>query len=270
MTEAQLKLAGEIISDWSQMRGDWLENFKKLNEDLMEKFTKQRKEFLDDALLHWKNIVEEFPTFMEEIKEFNRTTGADFNSLKFFEPGETMHSFLVAHLLNPRASHGQGNLFLKKFLELIEIESPETKNWAVTAEEGRVDIMLKRKHPHSIIIIENKSNWAGDQPNQLYRYWHENIYTALKDRPIDYAQQNKVRYRVIYLPPNDSKQPEGNSLERPAYLDEQLPLKLPMDVELRTFSGFVVQWLELCIPEIPDSNYRLREYVKQYIELWKN
>lgn len=270
MNEAQLNIAMELVNVWHFGRKGQAIGFLISSRDFIEIRTAQRKGENSSIFQNWNEILTRFPEFAKREEELNRTTGVGFNALKFFEPGETMHSYMVAHLLNPRANHGQKNLFLKKFLQLIGIEYPDTLNWVVTAEEGRVDIMLRRKNPHAVIIIENKSNWAGDQPNQLYRYWYENIYVELKNRPIEYGRNAPEKYRVIYLPPDSSKQPADNSLQRPDYLEEPLPLVLPMDIDTRSFRGFVVEWLEECIPEIPESNYRIREYVKQYVELWKD
>lgn len=59
--------------------------------------------------------------------------------------------------------HGQGNSFLQLFLKHIGLDTQDGDEWIFTAEAGRVDVMLKRFHPSSVVIIENKSNWAGDQ-----------------------------------------------------------------------------------------------------------
>lgn len=68
-------------------------------------------------------------------------------------------------------------------MDLLGIERfSDNENWTVTAEKGRVDILLKRTHPHSVIIIENKSNYANDQENQLYRYWHQEIYKTIQEK----------------------------------------------------------------------------------------
>ena len=59
--------------------------------------------------------------------------------------------------------HGQGKLFLSAFLEYIGFKKDKgNEEWIVTAEKGRVDVLLRRLNPLGAIIIENKSNWAGD------------------------------------------------------------------------------------------------------------
>src|SRR5207248_3128712 len=107
----------------------------------------------------------------------NRQHGTGFNALSRFKINETAHSRIIGDLLNPLGSHGQGDLFLEPFLRFLEIPDPERGTWAITVETGRVDIMLWREKPlRSAVIIEHKSNNAGDQPNQIYRYWYYQLY----------------------------------------------------------------------------------------------
>lgn len=272
MTEEQLKLVGAVVEDYSAIKTESLINFKKINEESIQNFDKKRYEHFKKTVKWLEEIVEEFPSVAEKANEANRATGIGFNALSFFDIGETKHSFLLAHLLSPYKEHGQGNLFLKKFLELIQIESPDKGHWVVTAEKRRIDILLRRNNPPSIVIIENKSNNAGDQPNQLYRYWYHQIYKNNQQHGYYYAQKHPEKYRIIYLPPSAGKQPNENSLRCPAdwkLEDPNIPDMVPVEISRLSFSDFVVTWLENCVREIPLENFRLREYVKQYIEIWK-
>ena len=134
-------------------------------------------------------------TFFQEITNWYKAVlidkkkhfreGHNFNVFHLFKEKfgfyiqETMHSRLLKFLLDAKETHGQGGLFLLKFLEILGIQSPETGTWQVTAEVGRIDVLIERKEPQSIIVIENKSNWAPDQSNQLYRYWHQAIFQKI-------------------------------------------------------------------------------------------
>lgn len=83
-----------------------------------------------------------------------------------------LHSRFIGYLLNPDADHGQGDLFLKMFLEecvhsvhpdfTLNIESAQ-----VICEYKRIDIYITDGAKH--VIIENKI-WAGDQNKQIARY----------------------------------------------------------------------------------------------------
>lgn len=131
------------------------------------------KALANDMYEWYKNFV-----IAEQVR--NGTEGHLFNVFALWNRlsgiGETLHSRLLHFLLSDDPMHGQKDKFLMKFLEMAGIEDPQEGTWYATAETGRVDVMLKRTNPYSVIIVENKSNWAGDQSNQLYRYWYENMY----------------------------------------------------------------------------------------------
>ncbi|MFD1470226.1 PD-(D/E)XK nuclease family protein [Hymenobacter caeli] len=210
-------------------------------------------------------------------RERNRLESGNLNVFQFFSPGETTHSRLLAYFLDPRAQHGQGTLFLAEFLLLLGIDAPggTAHDWAVTAETGRVDVLIRRAHPHTVVVIENKSNYAIDQPNQLYRYWHQEIYLKqeAQHRPAaEIERPPKSHYRLVYLSPAGWKQPDAQSLRRPEEWAEwgaHLPLVVPMETEQHLFRSFVVQWLENAIVRLPAGNHRLREFTRQYIQFWQ-
>ena len=157
---------------------------------------------------------------------------------------------------------------MKRFLEKLGIEKPNKGTWRVSVERGNIDVLLKRNYPKSIIVIENKSNWAVDQNNQLYRYWHQEMYEEIRQKGKDFWSQNSNKYRIIYLPPDAGKVPSQNSISRPEYMDSKLPSKIPLEVDRWSFNNQIVNWLESCFEDLPIENIRIKEYVKQYIEYW--
>lgn len=86
---------------------------------------------------------------------------------------EVTHSAIIASFLNPKESHGQGDKFLRIFLNTIgDRIMPDTSNASIYTEysmdEGRIDILIEDNLGHGI-IIENKI-YADDQDKQLIRY----------------------------------------------------------------------------------------------------
>lgn len=114
----------------------------------------------------------------EEGKCFNV-----FSALNMCSDEVRLHSRLLATLLNPKASHGLENEFLKSFLIALGlpedyityckeqiVERPIGEVTETTG--GRIDIILEDgKHA---VIIENKI-YASDQPNQLLRYYNYGV-----------------------------------------------------------------------------------------------
>ena len=212
-----------------------------------------------------------------ESREQSRLTSTGLNVFRFFSPGETTHSRLLAFFLDPRASHGQGALFLVEFLRLLKISEPDRVSpypWIVTAEIGRVDVLIKRARPHTVVVIENKSNYATDQPNQLYRYWHQEIYSKQLERGApahELGHPPKSHYRIVYLSPHAGKQAESHSLRRPQGWHTDLPETVPEElIEHRVFGEFVLEWLQQSFALLPPANHRLREFTAQYMQFWQS
>jgi hypothetical protein len=96
----------------------------------------------------------------------------DFKFFNYFRVGEIEISGIMADLLNPQGTHGQGSNYLKIFLQNLGISFDPHEKWKVekekwTDERGRLDIYLSSNK--SIIAIENKP-WAREQDNQVTRY----------------------------------------------------------------------------------------------------
>lgn len=252
-----------------------MENFINTTNEFLLDFILVRDKYLSSLIDLSSSIINDFTDQYIKLKKENKMKGILFNPLFYFNIGETLHSYLLADLLNPNSSHGQDRLFLNSFLKKIKIKEPDKGIWNITAEKGRIDILLIRDNPHSVIIIENKSNNAVDQNSQLYRYWYEKIY--LQNKHIDYSKKEtyKDNYKILYLPPNESKIPNESSLQKPDWEElKDFPYKkLPLEYELITFKDFICDWLKECINlidknEETKNNFRLKEYLNQYIELW--
>ena len=134
------------------------------------------------------------------------------------------HSAILAHLLDPAASHGQGTRFLSSFLKTLQRAADEQRKsfrlpqpdnrtrykWNCRREVplpdlGQADIVLRG--PGLLLIIENKI-YAGDQENQLLRYWR-------------YVKDNATLPVLVYLTP-DGRRPTAYSVGDDPELNEKL------------------------------------------------
>ena len=105
-------------------------------------------------------------------RAYNKQLAFDFNMLNFFSVGENKVSEILAFFLNEKKSHGQGDIFLKEFLKILNREDLDTSGAEIKCEkvitnERRIDVYIKLKE--TIIAIENKLE-AVDQKNQLKDY----------------------------------------------------------------------------------------------------
>ncbi|MEI6766791.1 MAG: PD-(D/E)XK nuclease family protein [Bacteroidota bacterium] len=270
MTRQQIEILSPIIQKFSVHQNMKLTEQITYNKSIFENLSAFISSSTNKIILLNCEIIEDYLKTLEKLNESNKKKSILFNPLTFFGIGETMHSFLIAKLINPYSEHGQGKLFLNCFLELIGIEVSENDHWIVTAETGRIDILLKRQYPHTVVVIENKSNYAKDQENQLYRYWYQEIYlpNCYRENAIEYTSNNK-NFQIIYLTPADWKIPADHSLQKPTIgYEDFLPITIPIEPKIWLFNKHLVKWLTNSMNELPKENHRLREYVKQYIELW--
>jgi len=105
-------------------------------------------------------------------KAYNKQLAFGFSLFAFFRVGENKTSEILAFFLKENASHGQGTVFLKAFVEMFYKQDIDVSNAEVICEEStpekrKLDIYIKLKDV--VIAVENKI-WADDQPNQLKDY----------------------------------------------------------------------------------------------------
>jgi hypothetical protein len=100
-----------------------------------------------------------------------------FSPLRYLRPDELGFSRILADLLDANGSHGQGDRFLRKLVDMLELQRPPSglaASWVgvehPTPDGRRLDILLEVGAPVDFAIgIENKP-WAREQPNQLESY----------------------------------------------------------------------------------------------------
>lgn len=201
------------------------------------------------------HLLDNITIIRNKYDEIAKVTGENFNifSVLHLESDEVrLHSRLLGELLNPKGTHNQNELFLKLFVANIGLETKysteQLKNATVYIEKniglipddysvgGRIDLVIKFPN-NDEIVIENKI-WAGDQFNQLGRYYEE------------YPKSH-----IVYLTPFGNK-PSIGSLG-----------KLPLDnVICISYQLEILNWLELCQKEVYKQPL-IREIFSHYINV---
>lgn len=207
-----------------------------------------------------------FPNKKYSTIEINKKV----NVFELLKPIEIQHSLIIKTILDPKGDHGCGHKFLELFFEEFELtkEIEVSDNWEVTAEKERYDIRIRNIDDTKIIIIENKSNWAKDQENQIYRYWYDGIYSKQKE-----IGEKELFSRIFYLIP-DYRQPTLQSISRPKNDDRykdgdnEVPKEL---IKIVYFYEHIVNWLEECIIHIKekDNNNEFYYFLTQYRDFWR-
>jgi hypothetical protein len=136
-----------------------------------------------------------------------------FRALEIERNEDVCHTRMLAHLLDPSASHGQGTLFLKAFLiaasrhqRFVLPRGPlEEGYWLIQKEffagavDGYIDLLIENARKRYLLVVENKidSGEHGDQRTR-YRNWMET------NRPSYECRQ------LVYLTP-DGRPPKSAS-----------------------------------------------------------
>lgn len=204
-----------------------------------------------------QNLLHRISDINKKYEQFAKLSGDNFNvfSVLGLNSAENMHSLFIAELLNPNGTHGQGCLYLSLFLQELDlIKSYKELNSAkVTTEKhigeidkdylegGRIDIFIE--HVSNNIIIENKI-YAGDQYNQLYRYYQ-------------FGKKHFDNPLILYLT-LDGSEPSSESLG-----------ELTLDkVTCISYAKHIISWLNVCIEKSASLSI-IRETLIQYRNIIK-
>lgn len=189
-----------------------------------------------DSLISINQVIENFRLQREktELYDSNR-----FNPFQFLQTDEMGLSKILAFLLDPTETHGQGDLFLNSFLKFIGKHQflaykkvniyREKTTKEITKENRRHDIFIEGLLDNKIawvISIENKLQGAIDQPKQMHTYAKD-----LKNYVSD-------SYFLIYLPIFSNNPPEKS-------ISEDKWAKLMSDKKAMVLSAsMLIQWLD--------------------------
>ena len=200
----------------------------------------------------------------EDDEKAAKDTGKNFNvfSVLGVERKEVRHSAFLKDLLDPKGTHSQGAVFLEHFLNLEPLRLADSFGYgklddfqvrteaATNANDGRMDILLKKDDAY--IIIENKID-AEDQTDQLSRY-----YRNAKKRGFE-GEQIKLIYLTL-----DGKPPSEKSLSSrygQKLLNEDRVIYM-------SYESHIIKWLKDCLKEV-GGIARIREVLLQYKEIIK-
>lgn len=206
-------------------------------------------------------ILDRISQLHQNEQQKNASSGERFNIFQIIgltSDEVRLHSQFIAELLNPNGTHGQGEIFLQKFLEFtgatgiltdlqnvsIHVEFPIGP--VTSTSGGRIDILIQ-DNINNAIIIENKI-YAGDQENQLLRYF--NFAKGLEMKGGHFA--------LLYL-----------SLFEKTASDYSLGEKLTHnDYHSISYQETIINWMESCMESIQDIP-KLGAGIEHYIQLIK-
>lgn len=184
------------------------------------------------------NVEEKLAAHKEFKTAYDKQLAFDFSLFNFFSTGENKYSEILAFFLDPVQPHGQGDVFLRAFLDYLGLQNVSTAEVSVKCEQvidsnRRIDILISMKD--FVIAIENKV-WANDQSNQL------KDYSGFLNRI------SNGNYLLLYLNPYGND-PTTNSIskeERSKLINED---KLRIIGYTDDIDHLLGQWVGLCQAE---------------------
>lgn len=193
-----------------------------------------------------QQLLKEVETIRSLYERLHKQHGEQFNvfTITGISERETLMCRMLHDLLNPLGSHGQGDVYLKLFIEKIvklPLTDEDYKHATVAYEymisdKRRIDIVIIT--PNYRIPIEVKI-YAGDQKNQCHDYYQ-------------WAVNSNVYYITI-----EGRMPAKSSL---ASLQ-------PSQITCVSFEKDIIHWLEKCMTTIQTVHVTsIREIIRQMIE----
>ena len=170
---------------------------------------------MSDELTVFSELLRAAGPILHEMRDADILRPPTFNIFRVLgrEDREVAtHSALLAHLLDPQGGHRQGDLFLRLFLNVLGThETIRGREFPLLAEDGsrwscrpevrlpngygQVDILVRVAGVS--ILVENKI-YAGDRPNQLYRYWE--VRAPIGWIPSSRLPNSIWRFAVAFFP----------------------------------------------------------------------
>lgn len=149
-------------------------------------------------------MLEYLETLYQTVENYESSTNYNsiFKEISNYHYRENYHSDILALYLRHKEVKEEFILWLNSLLgKDNSINYHEYENGSVEREEHKIDILLYSSDKRKAIIIENKSNNAGDQPKQLFRY-----FSDLEERKI-------IVEAIFYLNKNSLKKPDLSELK---------------------------------------------------------
>lgn len=185
---------------------------------------------------------------------------------------ETFHGDILYALLSPEEKHGEGNLFIHLFIDMINKAKPlkdkslvDTKYYDKVSvkreygtndgnDRGRIDLLIIGQNNHCI-VIENKLNNAGDTNRQLPKYRKD-----LKDK-------GYIIDAFVYIPLDQNKEPNKTDWTKDEKSDINQKLVIIPAYKIGNIN-LIKHWLTPAKQKAHNKDAKF--IIKQYIALLNN
>lgn len=190
--------------------------------------------------------------WLAEQKKTEAYTANRFNPFRFLRKDELGLSAILAFFLNPKETHGQGDIFLNSFLKKLKLhhflsyDDVYVEVEKTIDDKRRQDIFLQgilNGKLQWVLAIENKLNWAGEQPKQIANY-------------LSYLENYKLgrNYFLMFLPVKSYD---------PTTIDAEVWQKSVKSRNAIVWdANLIIEWLEDVIVIAPEIQSFVRFFIK--------
>ncbi len=223
-------------------------------EDNNPRFKELKMSETNDITTTLLGLIKRFKTMAEERA---KTLPYGINLIETLGGAyETQNSKIIAAIIHYRSPSGRFEI-LESLIDYIQsrfnvFHEIKVEHPKIYTEHRHIDVYVCEPHKYAI-IMENKSNGAGDQDKQLSRY----IETAISEH------FDKEKIYVLYLPPQAGKDPEEQSwgVHKDAFEARYVKLSWRDDI---------LPWMkEKVLPNVRHKDIPLSSALEQYIDYWE-
>lgn len=206
----------------------------------------------------FNNLKYRLEIFRENKKHTDLYLSSDFNVFNYIYPDENTISDVIANMLDPNGTHGQGEQFLRNFISEIgmsidfdkldvKIRREDTTTY-IQSVLRRIDITIDYGNGERVIGVENKP-WAGEQLDQV------------KDYMDHLSKKYKDNYVLIYLSGNGTEPKSIEQTFRAALISEGKLKIVPYIPKL-------TNWLKACFKDCQSE--KIRWFLSDFISYVEN
>lgn len=210
---------------------------------------------IQQSLTLLRELYKKDQEWLAEQKKSEIYNANRFNPFRFLRKDELGLSGILAFFLNPKETHGQGDIFLNSFLKKLNLhrflsyDDIEVDVEKSTGKKRRHDIFIQGKLKGKlqwVFSIENKLNWASEQKDQLQDYLSDlkgydvgNNY-FLMFLPVESYEPTSIRPKEW-----QEETKRGNAIVWDANLIvEWLDDVIILAPEIQSFTKFFIQYLK--------------------------
>jgi hypothetical protein len=228
-----------------------IEGFNRFRERYERLRDRSRASFTKDFVVRFHALSAGYEGARVLFEERNRKTAMSFNIFSILKMGSyevRTHTPFLTELLDVKGSHGQGNLFLCRFLNEVlgfsDVEASDN-NWYVISEKEYIDLRLINHSLRKAVFIENKVDTVAHS-YQLSRYYKK------------WEQEFCCNGAFVYLSPSGEEPPDSG-------FDPTICRRSEVKLTCISYREDIAFWLNGLIEHI--AAHKVRETVRQYIDL---